>query len=274
MCSFWKQQRKMKKYVVSSIVRQDNDNRPYIALELFNKTFLALLDSGANKCVVGGKLAKLIPTDHPGLRKLKCYVRAADGQNQNVTATIVVPIHYNSLSQDVEFLIVPSIKQDIICGMDFWKLFGLRISSPTTISEISDSNDLSDTVLLNATDRNRLQAVIEFFPSSEKSGLAKSTLIEHHIDTGAAKAIKQRYYNLSPAKELQLCQEVDRMISLGVLEEAPASSWSSPAVLVVKPGKMRICLDSRKLNSVTVKDAYPTSLIEGLLSRLLLQPTP
>jgi len=38
--------------------------------------------------------------------------------------------------------------------------------------------------------------------------------------------------------------------------------------MVLKPGKVRICLDSRKLNSVTVKDAYPTPLIEGLLSRL------
>jgi len=90
---------------------------------------LALHYSGANQSVVGDNLAKFIPTDYPGLKKLKCYVRTADDQDQNVTATIVVRILYISLSQDVEFLVVPSIKQDTICGMDFWQLFGLGIFS-------------------------------------------------------------------------------------------------------------------------------------------------
>ncbi|XP_067629120.1 uncharacterized protein [Eurosta solidaginis] len=58
------------------------------------------------------------------------------------------------------------------------------------------------------------------------------------------------------------------MLELGVIEEAPSSAWSSPGVLIVKPGKVRFCLDSRKLNEVTLKDAHPIPIIEGLLSRL------
>lgn len=56
-------------------------------------------------------------------------------------------------------------------------------------------------------------------------------------------------------------------MSLGVIEESQ-SPWSSPVALVLKPGKVRLCLDARKLNSVTVKDAYPLPLIEGIFSRL------
>lgn len=33
-------------------------------------------------------------------------------------------------------------------------------------------------------------------------------------------------------------------------------------------GKSRLCLDARRINSLTVKDAYPTPLINGILSRL------
>jgi len=51
-------------------------------------------------------------------------------------------------------------------------------------------------------------------------------------------------------------------------EEAPSSPWSSPVTLHVKPGKVRFCLDDRKLNAVTVKDAYPIPIVESLLSRL------
>jgi len=38
--------------------------------------------------------------------------------------------------------------------------------------------------------------------------------------------------------------------------------------LVQKPGKFRLCLDSRKINALTEKDAYPLPQISGILSRL------
>lgn len=38
--------------------------------------------------------------------------------------------------------------------------------------------------------------------------------------------------------------------------------------LVRKPGKNRLCLDARKLDDVTIKDAYPLPQIEGILGRL------
>lgn len=60
--------------------------------------------------------------------------------------------------------------------------------------------------------------------------------------------------------------ELDRMQQLGVIEPSQ-SPWSSPMVLIRKDsGKDRLCLDSRKLNEVTVKDPLP--IINGLLSRL------
>jgi len=57
------------------------------------------------------------------------------------------------------------------------------------------------------------------------------------------------------------------MLGLGVVEESN-SSWSSPVTLVQKGAKNRRCLDARKVNSQTIKDAYPIPHIEGLLSRL------
>jgi len=61
--------------------------------------------------------------------------------------------------------------------------------------------------------------------------------------------------------------EIDRMLQLGVIEESE-SAWFSPIVMVTTPGKVRICLDCRKVNSFTEKDAYPLPQISGILSRL------
>jgi len=82
-----------------------------------------------------------------------------------------------------------------------------------------------------------------------------------------AKPIKQRHFPVSPAVEKAMYAEIDRMIQLGVIEESE-SAWSSPIVMVTKPGKVRICLDCRKVNSFTEKDAYPLPQISGILSRL------
>lgn len=71
---------------------------------------------------------------------------------------------------------------------------------------------------------------------------------------------------MSPAVQSELNAEIDRMLSLGVIEECSKSSWNSPITLVRKSnGKVRLCLDARKVNAVTIKDAYPLPLIDGLL---------
>lgn len=57
------------------------------------------------------------------------------------------------------------------------------------------------------------------------------------------------------------------MLALNVIEESE-SPWSNRTTVVRKPGKNRFCLDARKLNKLTVKDAYPLQNIDGILSRI------
>jgi len=58
------------------------------------------------------------------------------------------------------------------------------------------------------------------------------------------------------------------MLKLGVIEDSD-SAWSSLVVLVKKPGKVRLCLDSRKVNAVTREDAYPLPQIDGRLPKTM-----
>ncbi len=47
------------------------------------------------------------------------------------------------------------------------------------------------------------------------------------------------------------------------------SPWCSPVRLVKKKdGSLRVCVDYRKLNNVTIKDSYPLPRIEDLFPQL------
>lgn len=112
-----------------------------------------------------------------------------------------------------------------------------------------------------------LDQTIQLFPSFNKLGLGRTNLISHKIDVADAPPVKQRHYAVSPAVQKEMYEEIDRMLALGVIEES-CSPWCSPMALVRKSnGKARLCLDARKLNELTKKDAYPLPLIDGLLSR-------
>jgi len=108
---------------------------------------------------------------------------------------------------------------------------------------------------------------ILFLHSLRKVLKVRKVLITHTIDVGSAKPVKQRHFPVSPAVEKSMYAEIDRMLQLGVIEELE-SAWSSPIVMLTKPGKVRICLDCRKVNSFTEKDAYPLPQISGILNRL------
>lgn len=62
--------------------------------------------------------------------------------------------------------------------------------------------------------------------------------------------------------------EVAKMEEAGIIEPS-TSAWSSPVVVVQKKnGPRRFCIDFRRLNAVTRKDAYPLSQITTTLDKL------
>ena len=89
--------------------------------------------------------------------------------------------------------------------------------------------------------------------------------VEHEIDTGDGSPIHcaPRRISLQKMKKEEEC--VTEMLTGGEIDRP----WFSPVVLVTKKdGGTRFCLDYRKLNDATVKDAYPLSRIDDTLDML------
>ena len=91
---------------------------------------------------------------------------------------------------------------------------------------------------------------------------------EHSIETGDVPPFRLAPYRVPKAWEEKVRDELKSMLDLGVIEPSK-SPWESPIVVVKKKdGNIRICIDYRRLNSVTAADPYQMPRVDDLLDRL------
>ncbi len=104
--------------------------------------------------------------------------------------------------------------------------------------------------------------------SSGPADMGRTDLVTHSIDTGEHRPIRLPPRRLPITKQDVEQAEVQKMLDRGVIEPCQ-SSWASPVVLVTKKdGSTRFCVDYRKVNEVTRKDAYPLPRIDDTLDAL------
>ena len=98
--------------------------------------------------------------------------------------------------------------------------------------------------------------------------VGRTTLVEHTIDTGNNRPIRQALRR-HPIAHLDIIdKQVQDMLDHDIIEPA-ASPWASNVVLVrKKDGTHRFCVDYRAVNSVTYKDTYPLPHIDTCLNAL------
>lgn len=269
----YKNRKKIKKMIIDSIIESEVDGRMYANIELENEAVFGLLDSGASISVLGNECWELVKKIGAEVKEYKNQVRTADGKSHNIVGFCNVNTKYNGMSKLLCFYLIPNLSQKVYLGMNFWREFSLvpHVSEiQTDIVDYEKEHDFKEAaslVDLSPEQKAKLEMTKKLFLNSAELGLGKTHLSLHVVDTGNAIPIKSRHYPLSPVRQEEVYKELDRMLELDVIEESN-SPWCCPLVLVRKPGKVRLCLDFRKVNAVTVKDAYPMPHVDGLLSRI------
>ena len=93
-------------------------------------------------------------------------------------------------------------------------------------------------------------------------------LVKHSIDTGDSRPLRQPYRRLPQGQQEEADRQVKEMLEQGIIQPS-SSPWASPIILVKKKdGTMRFCVDYRRVNNVTVKDAYPLPRIDDTFDTL------
>jgi len=141
--------------------------------------------------------------------------------------------------------------------------------TPTTLTPQLES--LVQKTDLSPSQKDKLRTIIwqhaDAFASPDRP-LGKTSIVEHHIDTGNEPPIRLRSRRLAAAQHDLAKTEIDKMLDKGYIEESD-SPWAAPIVLVSKKdGSLRFCIDYRRLNAITRKDSYPLPNIEDTFQTL------
>lgn len=116
---YFKNRKTSSSYVISSIFNNLKDHRYYAKVNFLDFTEHGLLDTGANISCIGSNLAMRDFTKFNNFHKWKTSVKTADGSIQKVLGYLDVDISFKNQVKRLKLLIVPSLSQRLILGLDF-----------------------------------------------------------------------------------------------------------------------------------------------------------
>ena len=98
--------------------------------------------------------------------------------------------------------------------------------------------------------------------------LGRTDKLQHAITTETKRPIRSPARRMPAVHKEEVHQLIQDMLARNVIQPS-TSPWASPVVIVrKKDGSARFCVDYRRLNAVTRKDAYPLPRIDDTLDTL------
>ncbi|KAD5961899.1 hypothetical protein E3N88_13372 [Mikania micrantha] len=100
-------------------------------------------------------------------------------------------------------------------------------------------------------------------------GIPPDREVEFTIDlVPGAESISKAPYRMAPTELKELKEQLEELLDLGFIRPS-VSPWGAPVLFVKKKdGTMRLCIDYRELNKITIRNRYPLPRIDDLFDQL------
>ncbi|KAA0043122.1 ty3-gypsy retrotransposon protein [Cucumis melo var. makuwa] len=180
---------------------------------------------------------------------------------------------------EVTLLVLDMLDFDVILGMDW--LAANYASIDCSRKEVAFNPPLiacfrfkgeGSTSLPKVDVSLSLEPVVRDYPDvflKELPGLPPHREIEFAIELESGTVLISRArYRMAPVELKKLKVQLQELLDKGFIRSS-VSPWGAPFLFVKKKdGSMRLCIDYRELNKVTVKNKYPLSRIDDLFDQL------
>jgi hypothetical protein len=179
-----------------------------------------------------------------------------------------------------DLAVLPSHEIDVILGMDWLTRHNGVISCADKTILLTDHQGKSvsckaqpptqDPMVfsLAAESISVIEEFMDVFPE-ELPGMPLEREVEFYIDLiPGTTPIAKRPYRVAPTELAELKLQITELQQKGYLRPS-LSPWGAPVLFATKKdGSMRMCIDYRSLNEVTIKNKYPLPRIDDLFDQL------
>ncbi|GFU30805.1 retrovirus-related Pol polyprotein from transposon 17.6 [Trichonephila clavipes] len=273
-----------------------------IQISICNTEAAVCADTGATHSVAGEKLYHLLTQKGLNFEEKTMQMTLADGRTQTTEIlTTSVDISIQGKVIPTELLILKNARGNrTLLGIDFLTAAGIVldlqrkqwyftetshrkynfVKAPPNINALLTVDPephlcqlrKNEGTHLSLPQREEINSLLEKYEECFQPGGEPTPFIEHRINTRNHLPVAVPPYRMNPSKKEILKQEIDRLLSEGIIEECE-SPYASPVVLIPKPnGTFRLSIDYRKLNEITVADTYPLPRMDDLLHQAKLTP--
>ncbi|KAF7492236.1 Transposon Ty3-G Gag-Pol polyprotein [Sarcoptes scabiei] len=274
------------------ITNDISNPRYFVPMKFNGEEVLALFDSGSNRTIAPGNILK------PETR----FKKRCGTASKHAYLSVIGSTNVNLTLQDVEFKHNILIADDInhaIFGMDLINRLRLSWNEDRSINYWLNNQQYSlklvkedeysilcmsieeicnilpeDLSFDNEKERElqpidpRVSAIIQKFPDIIK-GTGKTNIIEHVIELKpGSRPIRLKPFRIHQALESKIEKQLAEMERTGIIGRSK-SPWSSPLIAIEKKDHtLRLAVDYRKLNKMTIFDAQPAPRIDEILAGL------
>ncbi|KAJ9545162.1 hypothetical protein OSB04_024869 [Centaurea solstitialis] len=172
--------------------------------------------------------------------------------------------------------LIPMESLDVVLGWDWMIRNKVKIDCEQKMVRIKLPDGRTAVVYGAKRNRNKLGVkdveVVRDYPEvfpEDLVSLPPDREIEFRIDlVPGATPIAKAPYRLAPSELKEMLAQLQELLDKGFIRPS-TSPWGAPVLFVKKKdGTMRMCIDYRELNKVTVKNKYPLPRIDDLFDQL------
>jgi hypothetical protein len=241
-----------------------------------------LFDSGASHSFVSSSFVEKhnIPTV---LLKTPLLTRTPGGDIKCQLGCSWVRIILSAVEFLVDLVVLKSKGIDMILGMDWLSLHNGLISCADKVVHLTNPEGVQVTChtrgsgpdpMVFSMEAKSLEEVLvvneylDILPE-ELLGMPLDRDIEFVIDlVPGTSPIAKRPYRMAASELAELKKQLEELQQSGFIRPS-SSPWGAPVLFVKKKdGSMRMCVDYRGLNEVTIKNKYPLPRIDDLFDQL------
>nr|GEZ24395.1 putative reverse transcriptase domain-containing protein [Tanacetum cinerariifolium] len=237
------------------------------------------IDSGADRSFVSNTFSTLLDIT-PSVLDVSYAVELADGRTSE-TSTVLRGCTLGLLGHpfNIDLMPIDLGSFDVIIGMDWLAKNHAVIVCDEKIVRIPYENEIlivqgdkseeKKSMLSNIScEKAHKYLEKEVFPE-DLLGLPPIGQVELQIDlVPDAAPVARAPYRLASSEMQELSNQLQELSDKGFIRPS-SSPWRAPVLFVKKKdGSLRMCIDYRELNKLTVKNRYPLPRIDDLFDQL------